>query len=50
MDTEYSNHEFEVTDTNVIESMRELFDNGHNKEYLDHPWTGDFTSAYVTAS
>ncbi len=48
MDTEYSNHEFEVTDTNVIESMRELFDNGHNKIRVDFSGGGD--SGYIEST
>jgi hypothetical protein len=48
MDTEYSNHEFEITDTNVIESMRELFDNGHNKIRVDFSGGGD--SGYIEST
>ena len=44
-DTEYSTHEFEVTDTNVIESMRELFDNGNEKIKVDFSGGGD--SGYI---
>ena len=45
IDSEYSTHEFEVTDTNVIESMRELFDNGNEKIKVDFSGGGD--SGYI---
>ena len=45
IDSEYSAHEFEVTDTNVIESMRELFDNGNEKIKVDFSGGGD--SGYI---
>jgi len=48
IDSEYSTHEFEVTDTNVIESMRELFDNGHNKIRVDFSGGGD--SGYIEST
>jgi hypothetical protein len=47
-DTEYSTHEFEVTDTNVIESMRELFDNGNDKIKVDFSGGGD--SGYIEST
>jgi hypothetical protein len=47
-DTEYSTHEFEVTDTNVIESMKELFDNGHDKIRVDFSGGGD--SGYIEST
>ena len=48
IDTEYSTHEFEVTDTNVIESMRELFDNGNDKIKVDFSGGGD--SGYIEST
>jgi hypothetical protein len=48
IDTEYSTHEFEVTDTNVIESMRELFDDGNDKIKVDFSGGGD--SGYIEST
>jgi hypothetical protein len=48
IDSEYSTHEFEVTDTNVIESMRELFDNGNEKIKVDFSGGGD--SGYIEST
>ena len=47
-DTEYSTHEFEVTDTNVITSMIELFDNGYDKIKVDFSGGGD--SGYIESN
>ena len=47
-DTEYSTHEFEVTDTNVIASMIELFDNGYDKIKVDFSGGGD--SGYIEST
>jgi len=47
-DTEYSTHEFEVDDTSVIESMKELFDNGNDKIKVDFSGGGD--SGYIEST
>jgi hypothetical protein len=48
IDSEYSSHEFEVTDTNVIASMIELFDNGYDKIKVDFSGGGD--SGYIEST
>jgi hypothetical protein len=48
IDSEYSTHEFEVTDDNVIASMIELFDNGNEKIKVDFSGGGD--SGYIEST